>query len=75
MVKSKTGASIEFFVIIESMDIEDSIEIRKIQALTGERSFTLVFPKQFATELGVGRGDFMKCRIDSGRLIVEKMVP
>jgi hypothetical protein len=57
------------------MDNPDNIEIRKVQALTGERSFTLVFPKQFATELGVGRGDFMKCRIDSGRLIVEKMIP
>jgi hypothetical protein len=63
------------FVIIESMDTEDSIEVRRIQALTGERSFTLVFPKQFATELGVGRGDFVKCRIDSGRLVVEKMNP
>ncbi|MGC1932219.1 MAG: hypothetical protein WA667_24875 [Candidatus Nitrosopolaris sp.] len=51
------------------MNNEDIIEVRKIQALTGERSFTLVFPKQFATELGVGRGDFMKCRVDSGRLI------
>jgi bifunctional DNA-binding transcriptional regulator/antitoxin component of YhaV-PrlF toxin-antitoxin module len=57
------------------MDTEDSIEVRRIQALTGERSFTLVFPKQFATELGVGRGDFVKCRIDRGRLVVEKMNP
>ncbi len=57
------------------MKSQDSIEIRKVQALTGERSFTLVFPKQFAIELGVGRGDFMKCRIDSGRLVVEKMDP
>jgi len=57
------------------MDTEDSIEVRRIQALTGERSFTLVFPKQFATELGIGRGDFVKCRIDSGRLVVEKMNP
>lgn len=57
------------------MDTEGSIEVRRIQALTGERSFTLVFPKQFATELGVGRGDFVKCRIDSGRLVVEKMNP
>jgi len=56
-------------------DTSDSIEIRKVQALTGERSFTLVFPKQFAIELGIGRGDFMKCRVDSGRLIVEKILP
>lgn len=51
------------------------IEIRKIQALTGERSLTLVFPKQFAYELGVGRGDFLKCSIDGSRLIVEKVNP
>ena len=57
------------------MDTKDSIEVRRIQALTGERSYTFVFPKQFATELGVGRGDFVKCRIDGGRLVVEKMNP
>jgi bifunctional DNA-binding transcriptional regulator/antitoxin component of YhaV-PrlF toxin-antitoxin module len=57
------------------LDSRDNIEIRKVQALTGERSFTLVFPKQFATELGIGRGDFMKCRVDGSRLIVEKMTP
>ena len=58
-----------------NMSSNDIIQIRKVQALTRDRSFTLVFPKQFATELGVGRGDFMKCRIDSGRLVVEKMNP
>jgi len=63
------------FLIIDGMNIEDNIEVRRIQALTGKRSFTLVFPKQFATELGMGRGDFVKCKIDSGRLVVEKMNP
>ena len=62
------------FTIKYNMSSND-IEIRKVQALTRDRSFTLVFPKQFATELGVGRGDFVKCRIDSGRLVVEKMNP
>jgi bifunctional DNA-binding transcriptional regulator/antitoxin component of YhaV-PrlF toxin-antitoxin module len=57
------------------MEYHDGIEVRRIQALTRERSYTLVFPKQFATELGVGRGDFVKCRIDRGRLVVEKMNP
>ena len=55
------------------MSSTDNIEIRKVQALTGERSFTIVFPKQFAVELGIGRGDFLKCHIDTGKLIVEKM--
>jgi bifunctional DNA-binding transcriptional regulator/antitoxin component of YhaV-PrlF toxin-antitoxin module len=47
-------------------------EVRRVQALQGERSFILVFPKQFAIELGIGRGDFLKCHIEDNRLIVEK---
>jgi len=53
----------------------DKIELRKVQALQGERSFTLVFPKEFAIELGVGKGDFLKCQVDKNRLIVEKVNP
>lgn len=48
-------------------------EIRRVQALTGERSFTFVLPKTFANELGIGKGDFLKCHIENDRLIVEKM--
>jgi hypothetical protein len=51
------------------------VEIRKIQALTGERSLTLVFPKNFAIELGIGKGDFLKCYLEDNRLIVEKVYP
>jgi hypothetical protein len=57
------------------MNNSGSIEIRRIQALTGDRSLTLVFPKQFAVELGIAKGDFLKCRVDNGRLIVEKVNP
>jgi hypothetical protein len=53
----------------------DVIEIRRVQALTGERSFTLVFPREFAVELGVGKGDFLKCQVDGKRLVVEKVNP
>jgi hypothetical protein len=52
-----------------------NIEIKKLQALTGERSFTLVFPKKYATELGIGKGDFLRCYVDGNRLIVEKTNP
>lgn len=48
-------------------------EIRRIQALTGDRSLTLVFPKQFAPELGIEKGDFLKCHVDGNRLIVQKV--
>jgi hypothetical protein len=50
-----------------------NVEIRRIQALQGERSFTLVFPKEFAIKLGVTKGDFLKCHLDGRRLIVEKV--
>lgn len=55
--------------------IKERIKIRRLQALTGERSLTLVFPKQFAIELGIGKGDFLKCYVDRNRLIVEKVDP
>lgn len=51
----------------------DKIEIRRIQALTGDRSLTLVFPKQFALDLGIEKGDFLKCHVDGNRLIVQKL--
>jgi hypothetical protein len=53
-------------------NIED-IEIRKVQALTGERSFVIVLAKQFARELGISKGDFLKCYVHAGKLIVEKI--
>lgn len=52
----------------------DSFEIRRVQALQGERSFTLVLPKEYAVRLGIGKGDFLKCSVvDGRRLIIEKV--
>ena len=51
----------------------EDIEIRRVQALQGERSFTLVFPKEFAVQLGIGKGDFLKCHLDKDRLTVQKV--
>jgi hypothetical protein len=48
-------------------------EVRRVQALTGDRSFTFVLPKSFAIELGIGKGDFLKCHVENNRLVVEKM--
>ena len=57
------------------MENYDNIEIRRIQALHGQRSLTLVFPKEFATLLGIEKGDFVKCSTDGNRLVVEKVEP
>jgi hypothetical protein len=72
MVKLKPGINLSVFQIDFMYNLH-KIEIRRIQALQGERSFTLVFPKEFAVELGVAKGDFLKCQLDGKRLIVEKM--
>jgi antitoxin component of MazEF toxin-antitoxin module len=50
----------------------DSIEIKKIQALTGERSLTFVLPKIYSEKLGIGKGDFLKVHIEDGKLVVQK---
>ena len=55
------------------MEGSDTIEIRRVQGLQGERSFTLVLPKEFAVRLGIGKGDFVKCTVDGQRLLVEKV--
>jgi hypothetical protein len=51
------------------------IEKIQVQVLAGERSFTLVFPKNLAVELGVGKGDFLRCYVDNNRLIAERLSP
>jgi antitoxin component of MazEF toxin-antitoxin module len=51
----------------------DKFEIRRVQALTGDRTLVMCFPKHLADDLGVAKGDFLKYSIDGGRLIVEKI--
>ena len=53
--------------------ITENDAVRRVQALTGERSLTIVLPKQFAICLGIGKGDFLKCSLDGNRIVVEKV--
>jgi len=47
-------------------------EFRKVQGLVGELSFSIVLPKSFAIDLGLGKGDFVNVYIEEKKLIVEK---
>lgn len=47
-------------------------EFRKIQGLIGETSFSIILPKQYAVNLGIGKGDFVKVRQDNNSIIIEK---
>jgi bifunctional DNA-binding transcriptional regulator/antitoxin component of YhaV-PrlF toxin-antitoxin module len=52
--------------------MSEEIEIRKVQAYSGERSLTIVLPKVFSEKLRIEKGDFLKVYLEGGKLIVEK---
>jgi hypothetical protein len=45
---------------------------RRIQGLVGEQSFSLVLPKQYALNLGIKKGDYVKVRQEDMKIIVER---
>jgi antitoxin component of MazEF toxin-antitoxin module len=47
-------------------------EYRKIQGLIGETSFSIILPKQFAINLGIGKGDFVKVHQENEKIVIEK---
>jgi antitoxin component of MazEF toxin-antitoxin module len=51
---------------------EQSIHYRRVQGLVGDKSFSIVLPKSYAMELGIGKGDFVRVSQDDSRIIIEK---
>ena len=49
-----------------------SKELRRVQALQGERSLTITLPKIYASDLGIVKGDFLKITIEGTKLIMER---
>jgi antitoxin component of MazEF toxin-antitoxin module len=58
-------------LLIKSVMI-DNTAIRKVQAYTGEKSLTIVLPRNFTVELGIEKGDFLKVHVEDKQLILEK---
>jgi antitoxin component of MazEF toxin-antitoxin module len=48
------------------------LEYRKVQGLVGDQSFCVVLPKQYAVNLQIGKGDFVKVRQEDQKIIIEK---
>lgn len=48
------------------------VELRKVQALQGERSLTIVLPKEFAAALGISKGDFLKVYVENEKMVLQK---
>jgi AbrB family looped-hinge helix DNA binding protein len=51
---------------------ETSIHFRRVQGLVGDKSFSIVLPKSYATELRISKGDSVKVSQENGRIIIEK---
>jgi hypothetical protein len=47
-------------------------EMRKIQGLVGEHSFTVVFPKRYANDMGIMKGDWVSITKQDGAIIIRK---
>jgi hypothetical protein len=52
--------------------VSQNFEYRKIQGLIGETSFSVILPKQYAIDLGIAKGDFVKVRREYQTIIIEK---
>lgn len=53
------------------MGTSQSYQYRKVQGLIGDTSFSIILPKQYAINLGIGKGDFVKVREDDGKIVIE----
>lgn len=50
----------------------DDVEYPKIQGLVGEQSFCVVLPKQYAINLKIGNGDFLRVRQEGDTIVISK---
>lgn len=57
---------------MDNIENTKKTEIRKVQAIHGNSTFTLVLPKDFISILNISKGDYVKCRISNNQLIVER---
>jgi antitoxin component of MazEF toxin-antitoxin module len=54
------------------MQYLNTTEYRKVQGIVGEQSFSVVLPKKYAIDLGIGKGDFVKVRQEQNKIVIEK---
>lgn len=48
------------------------MEMRRVQGLSNSDSVAMILPKKFCTELGIGKGDYVKIHVEGKTLVVEK---
>lgn len=51
---------------------KENVEYRKIQGLVGEHSLSFILPKKYASDLGLGKGDYVKVSQRDGGILIQK---
>ena len=59
-------------MINKALDSQEEYQYRKVQGIMGEHSFSFVIPKNYATQIGIGKGDFVKVILEKDHLVVMK---
>ena len=54
------------------MKISNKTKFKKILGLVGDNSFSVVLPKDFATKLGITKGDFVNVFCNDDHIIIQK---
>lgn len=54
------------------IDDANGYEYRKIQPIVGGISFSVILPKSYAVNLGLGKGAFVKVRREGQSIVIEK---
>ena len=60
------------FELSVRQEMIERLEIRRVQAYSGERSLTFVLPKIFSEKLGIEKGDYLKVYLEENKLIIQK---
>lgn len=55
------------------MSYKTNPKYRKIQALVGQHSFSLVIPREDIDAIGIRKGDYVKVLRDGEKIVIEKV--
>ena len=55
-----------------SILMSQEYSIRKVQGIVGENSLSIILPKSYAIDIGIGKGDYVKVRQEGQRIVIEK---
>lgn len=52
--------------------MNEEYSIRKIQGIVGENLLSIILPKSYALDLGIGKGDYVKVTRQNDSIVIQK---